>query len=81
MHLLEIKDCLFLFLCCLPLSLHISGTAYVHGMKHATGNFVIIMDADLSHHVCTLKHLWVIYLLVDFYSMSTLQWVWSQFVE
>nr|XP_026694635.1 probable dolichol-phosphate mannosyltransferase isoform X1 [Ciona intestinalis] len=26
------------------------GTAYVHGVKHATGNFVIIMDADLSHH-------------------------------
>jgi len=26
------------------------GTAYVHGMKHATGNFVLIMDADLSHH-------------------------------
>ncbi|OXA64154.1 dolichol-phosphate mannosyltransferase subunit 1 [Folsomia candida] len=26
------------------------GTAYVHGMQHATGNFVIIMDADLSHH-------------------------------
>ncbi|XP_043944919.1 dolichol-phosphate mannosyltransferase subunit 1 [Protopterus annectens] len=26
------------------------GTAYVHGMQHATGNFIIIMDADLSHH-------------------------------
>ncbi|XP_034826169.1 dolichol-phosphate mannosyltransferase subunit 1 [Maniola hyperantus] len=26
------------------------GTAYVHGIKHATGNFIIIMDADLSHH-------------------------------
>ncbi|KAL4435629.1 hypothetical protein ABPG77_002592 [Micractinium sp. CCAP 211/92] len=26
------------------------GTAYVHGLKHATGDFVIIMDADLSHH-------------------------------
>ncbi|XP_057807726.1 dolichol-phosphate mannosyltransferase subunit 1-like [Salvia miltiorrhiza] len=25
-------------------------TAYVHGLKHATGNFVVIMDADLSHH-------------------------------
>uniref|UniRef100_A0A8C5WKY2 Dolichol-phosphate mannosyltransferase subunit 1 n=1 Tax=Leptobrachium leishanense TaxID=445787 RepID=A0A8C5WKY2_9ANUR len=25
-------------------------TAYVHGMKHATGNYIIIMDADLSHH-------------------------------
>lgn len=29
----------------------ISGTAYVHGLKHASGNFVVIMDADLSHHV------------------------------
>lgn len=26
------------------------GTAYVHGMKHASGQFIIIMDADLSHH-------------------------------
>ena len=26
------------------------GTAYVHGLKHATGTFVIIMDADFSHH-------------------------------
>ena len=26
------------------------GTAYIHGIKHATGNFVIIMDADMSHH-------------------------------
>lgn len=28
------------------------GTAYIHGIKHATGNFIVIMDADLSHHVC-----------------------------
>ena len=27
------------------------GTAYIHGMQFATGNFIIIMDADLSHHV------------------------------
>lgn len=27
------------------------GTAYIHGITHATGNFIIIMDADLSHHV------------------------------
>ncbi|XP_055298787.1 dolichol-phosphate mannosyltransferase subunit 1 [Sitodiplosis mosellana] len=26
------------------------GTAYIHGIKHANGNFIIIMDADLSHH-------------------------------
>ena len=30
---------------------YFSGTAYIHGIKHATGNFIIIMDADLSHHV------------------------------
>lgn len=29
----------------------IVGTAYIHGIKHATGNFIILMDADLSHHV------------------------------
>lgn len=27
------------------------GTAYMYGIKHATGNFIILMDADLSHHV------------------------------
>lgn len=27
------------------------GTAYVHGLNFCTGNFVIIMDADFSHHV------------------------------
>nr|XP_013044120.2 dolichol-phosphate mannosyltransferase subunit 1 [Anser cygnoides] len=26
------------------------GTAYIHGMKYATGDFIVIMDADLSHH-------------------------------
>lgn len=26
------------------------GTAYIHGLKYAKGNYVIIMDADLSHH-------------------------------
>lgn len=26
------------------------GTAYVHGLQRATGNFIIIMDADFSHH-------------------------------
>lgn len=26
------------------------GTAYVHGMQFATGEFIFIMDADLSHH-------------------------------
>ncbi|KAJ3276729.1 dolichol-P-mannose synthesis [Terramyces sp. JEL0728] len=26
------------------------GTAYVHGIQHSTGDFVIIMDADMSHH-------------------------------
>ncbi|KAA6426353.1 MAG: dolichol-phosphate mannosyltransferase [Trebouxia sp. A1-2] len=26
------------------------GTAYVHGLRYARGEYVIIMDADLSHH-------------------------------
>jgi glycosyltransferase involved in cell wall biosynthesis len=27
------------------------GSAYVFGMNFAKGDFIIIMDADLSHHV------------------------------
>lgn len=27
------------------------GTAYMYGIEYATGNFIVIMDADLSHHV------------------------------
>lgn len=27
------------------------GSAYIHGISFATGNFIVIMDADLSHHV------------------------------
>uniref|UniRef100_A0A0K0D8X7 Dolichol-phosphate mannosyltransferase subunit 1 n=1 Tax=Angiostrongylus cantonensis TaxID=6313 RepID=A0A0K0D8X7_ANGCA len=26
------------------------GTAYIHGLKYARGQFIILMDADLSHH-------------------------------
>lgn len=26
------------------------GSAYVHGAEHATGDYVIILDADMSHH-------------------------------
>ncbi|TMS38215.1 hypothetical protein L596_004985 [Steinernema carpocapsae] len=26
------------------------GTAYIHGLKFARGKFIILMDADLSHH-------------------------------
>ena len=27
------------------------GSAYIHGLKYASGDFIIIMDADMSHHV------------------------------
>ncbi|CAG2164591.1 unnamed protein product [Oppiella nova] len=27
------------------------GTAYLHGLTHSRGSFIIIMDSDLSHHV------------------------------
>merc|ERR1711920_835012 len=26
------------------------GSAYIHGMQYAKGDFIVIMDADLSHH-------------------------------
>jgi dolichol-phosphate mannosyltransferase len=31
------------------------GSAYIYGMGFATGSYVIIMDADLSHHVTPLN--------------------------
>ena len=40
------------------------GTAYIHGIGFATGDFIIIMDADLSHHVCV--HLLFILLFSTF---------------
>jgi dolichol-phosphate mannosyltransferase len=27
------------------------GSAYIDGLNKCTGNYVILMDADLSHHV------------------------------
>lgn len=35
------------------------GTAYIHGIKHATGNYIILMDADLSHHVISYIYITV----------------------
>lgn len=31
------------------------GSAYMDGLKKATGNFIILMDADMSHHVKSLS--------------------------
>ena len=33
------------------------GSAYIDGLKNCTGNFVILMDADLSHHVITTPYI------------------------
>ena len=27
------------------------GSAYIHGMKSVKGDYIVLMDADLSHHV------------------------------
>jgi len=32
------------------------GTAYIHGLEFCTGDFVIIMDADFSHHPKFIPH-------------------------
>ena len=37
----------------------------MHGIKHATGNYVVIMDADLSHHV---SHRYI-YILLQLYEL------------
>lgn len=31
------------------------GTAYIEGLELATGNYVILMDADMSHHVSIMR--------------------------
>lgn len=33
------------------------GTAYVEGIQKCSGEFIILMDADLSHHVSQAVHL------------------------
>ena len=33
------------------------GTAYAHGLAHATGDFIVIMDADFSHHPSALPRM------------------------
>jgi dolichol-phosphate mannosyltransferase len=33
------------------------GSAYVEGLKHASGDYVIILDADLSHHPRYIRHM------------------------
>ena len=30
------------------------GSAYIDGLKKCTGKYVVLMDADLSHHVSIL---------------------------
>ena len=40
------------YTCIAPVNFNESSrTAYIHGFNFCTGDFVIIMDADLSHHV------------------------------
>lgn len=54
---------MFFAACCLDLTvpsrcpkliakyLSCPGSAYVHGLKFASGEYIILMDADMSHHV------------------------------
>lgn len=46
----------------LPLLIMFAGTAYAHGLRYAKGDYVIIMDADLSHHVSNIAY-WLVLLL------------------
>ena len=48
------------------------GTAYVHGLKFARGQYIVIMDADLSHHVSALtgglfcQYFWILVIWTRF---------------
>ena len=33
------------------------GSAYIDGIHKCTGDFIILMDADLGHHVSSHQHL------------------------
>ena len=46
------------------------GTAYTYGMSFARGNFVIIMDADLSHHVSFIKKKKFFYKTISLFILS-----------
>ena len=47
------------------------GSAYIDGLKYCTGEFCILMDADLSHHVSRyLNHQNYMYLFLDFINIA-----------
>ena len=33
------------------------GSAYIHGLQHCEGDYIVLMDADLSHHVSLIFRL------------------------
>mgnify|MGYP003695045655 CR=1 FL=1 len=36
------------------------GSAYIHGLNYCKGDYVVLMDADLSHHVSSTSTFWPI---------------------
>jgi glycosyltransferase involved in cell wall biosynthesis len=40
------------------------GSAYIYGLKFAKGDFIVIMDADMSHHVSCFELLFINCLLL-----------------
>lgn len=45
------------------------GSAYIYGLKFAKGDFIVIMDADMSHHVSCFELicLFLLYCLAKIY--------------
>eukprot|EP00922_Rhytidocystis_sp_ex-Travisia-forbesii_P055022 GHVS01081497.1.p1 GENE.GHVS01081497.1~~GHVS01081497.1.p1 ORF type:complete len:162 (+),score=10.02 GHVS01081497.1:123-608(+) len=64
------------------------GSAYVDALSHASGAFVVLMDADLSHHVCTVTahvhtcahvyctcaHVYILYMCTLIYTAHAQRW-------
>ena len=47
------------------------GSAYIDGLNLCKGDYVVLMDADLSHHVSFILNLIIFHSLSSFLSIST----------
>ena len=49
------------------------GSAYIHGLERCKNDYIILMDADLSHHVRIIYHFLLFYSL-NLFLNSLIKW-------